>query len=389
MCMKATALAVGVVTLAAGPFIGMTAAHAAPAPHTVYVSADGHSGNHGPVYRSVGKAVSAVAKGGTVVVERGTYHEDVTVDKAVRIEGRSGATIDASRLINGIKITAPHVTVSGLTVKNAVAEGILLENTSSVTVVGNNVHSNDTGVRLKDPVPTTYAFCQPQNGMANDCGENIHLVGSSHNVIRNNSVTDGAGGILLTDETGPTSHNLISGNEVSDNHTACGVVLAGHNPAAAPGGKPAPTVAGVFSNTVTGNKITRNGLQAGGGAGVQMATGAPGGAVYDNTVTHNSIEGNGHAGVTLHSHAPGQDLNGNVVTGNRIGTNNLNGDLDYPVKDPQTTGVFVGTAAPVSITVRDNVISRNHFGVFTTGPATVTGAHDNVFSHDTVAVSTN
>ncbi|MFC4033960.1 nitrous oxide reductase family maturation protein NosD [Streptomyces polygonati] len=388
--MKTKALAVTVMALAAGPFIGVGAvAQAASAPHTVYVTAHGGHTGRNPAFGSIGQAVAAVATGGTVVVEKGTYAEDVAVNKAVRIEGQRGATIDASNRINGLTITASQVTVSGLTVENATGEGILLQNVRHVTVVGNDVHTNDAGVRLKNPVANTYAFCQPQGAMANDCGENIHLVGSSDNVVAGNSVTDGSGGILLTDETGPTSHNTISGNTVADNHTACGIVLAGHSPLAAPGGVPAPTAAGVFANTVTGNSISGNGLQGGGGAGVQLATGLPGGAVYDNTVTLNAIDGNGHSGVTLHSHAPGQYLNGNRVVANRIGTNDLNGDVDFPVQDPQTTGIFIGTAAPVSITVRDNVISQDHFGIFTTGPVTATGERDNLFRHDTVSIATD
>jgi parallel beta-helix repeat protein len=386
--------ATGVATAAAGPLIGMTAAQAAPpAPRTVFVSTHGPAatdGDHGPVFGSINSAVAAVAAGGTVVVESGSYHEDVAVTKPLTLKGEGHATIDASHLINGIKVTASQVKVSGFTVENAIGEGILLENSTFSTIKGNRVHSNNTGVRLKDPVPNKYAFCQPlAPGVANDCGEGIHLLGSSHNVIQDNSVFDNAGGILLTDETGPTSHNLISGNRSADNHTACGIVLAGHNPKAAPGGVPAPTAAGIFANTVIKNVVTGNGLQATGGAGVQLATALPGGAVYDNTVSRNDITGNGHSGVTLHSHAPGQDLNGNVVTANRIGTNDLNGDNDFEVKDPETTGVLVGTVAPVSITIRDNVISRNHFGIFTTGPVTATGEHQNIFHADAVAVSTN
>jgi parallel beta-helix repeat protein len=390
--MKATALALGVVALAAGPLIGATAAQASPAPHTVYVTTQGHGqdrNQHGPVFHSINSAVAAVASGGTVVVNSGTYHEDVAVAKSLRLEGQRGATIDATNLINGVKITAAHVTVSGLTVKNAVGEGIIVQGTSNATIVGNNVHTNDTGVRLKNPVANTYGFCQPQGAMANDCGENIHLEGSSHNVVQSNSVTDGAGGILLTDESGPAAHNVISGNMVADNHTACGIVMAGHSPKAAPGGVPAPTAGGVFDNTVSGNSISGNGLQAGGGAGVQMATGVPGGAVYQNTVTRNAINGNGHSGVTLHSHAPGQYMNGNVVTANQIGTNNINGDLDFPNQDTQKTGVFIGTAAPMSITVSGNVIGPDHYGIFTSGPATVVKQHDNVFAFVNVSVSNN
>lgn len=383
--------------MAAGPFIGMSAAQAAPAPtsHTVFVTPSGDDGkafdqgHRGAVYHSINAAVTAVAPGGTVVVEAGTYHEDVALNKTVRLEGTRGAIIDAGNQINGVKVTAPHVTVSGLDIKNATGEGVLVENTSYATIEGNNVHNNDLGVSLTDPVATTYTFCQPlAPGVANDCGEGIHLLGSSHNLIKDNHVTSNSGGVLSSDETGPTSHNVIMGNYVADNQTACGIVMAGHNPMAAPGGTPASTVAGVFDNTVKGNTILRNGLK-GGGAGVQMASAVPGGAVYGNTVIDNTIDGNGHAGVTEHSHAPGQDLNGNEVIGNKIGTNNLNGDTDFPPGDPRTTGVLVGTASPVSITIRGNAISDNHFGVFTTGPVTATGEDDNVFHHVDVGVSAN
>jgi parallel beta-helix repeat protein len=391
---KLATVALGTTAVATGPMIGSSVAQAAEpaaAPHTVFVST--HAPAPGVAQRtftSINAAVAAVADGGTVIVRGGTYHEDVTVAKPLTIKGQQNATIDASQLINGIKITATHVTVSGFTVQNAVGEGILLQNASYATVLSNNVLNNDTGVRVKDPVPTDYPFCQPLGGETrNDCGEGIHLVGSSHNVIQGNTITGNAGGINLSDETGPTSDNLITGNRSVNNTTDCGIVLAGHNPNAAPNGVPAPTVAGVFGNTVTKNVITGNGLQGTGGAGVQMATGFPGGAVYDNTVTLNDISGNGHSGVTLHSHVPGQDLNGNVVTGNRIGVNNLNGDGDFAAQDPETTGVLVGTVAPVSITVRDNVISGDHFGIFTAGPVTATGEQQNTFQGDAVPVSTN
>src|ERR1700754_1574188 len=386
--MKARFITLGIAALAAAPFVGITAAQASSdshsAPHTVYVAtkansraADRSCTTAG--FTSINKAVTTVASGGTVIVCGGTYREDVAANKSVKIEGRSNPTVDATKLTNGFAVTANRVSISGFTVKNAIGEGIIVQNAANATIEHNTVSHNDQGVALVNPVDTKYQFCLPTNGQANDCGENIHLVGATNTLVSNNVVVDGSGGILLTDETGPTSHNVISNNTVGNNHTACGVVLAGHNPAAAPGGKPAPKVAGVFNNTVIGNNIFSNGLQAGGGAGVQMATGAPGGAVYNNTVTKNMINGNGHAGITLHSHAPGQDLNGNVVTSNQIGINNLNGDLAFPVQDKDTTGVFVGSAGKLSITIKNNLIGSDHFGVFLVGPITANGVQDNTF----------
>ena len=48
-----------------------------------------------------------------------------------------------------------------------------------------------------------------------------------------------------------------------------------------------------------------------------------------------------------------------------------------PHVDNQTTGVLAGTVSPLSIKVFGNVIADDHFGIWTTGPATVHEEHDN------------
>ena len=135
----------------------------------------------------------------------------------------------------------------------------------------------------------------------------------------------------------------------------------------------------MFANQIVLNNVWNNGV-AGQGGGVLMATGPPGGAVYNNLVQSNWILDNGLAGVTVHSHAPGQDLNGNFIQGNYIGTNNLDGDFDFsPMVDPVTTGIFVGSVAPLSIEIVGNTISSNMVGIWTTPPVVVTGVGTNSF----------
>ena len=357
---------------------------------TVYVSAHGTASARdaacsSAAYRSIGAAVSAVAPGGTVVVCGGTYREEVAVAKPLTLVGRSHTVIDATGHNNGILVTAGHVTVSGFEVTNAIGEGILVSSADHVTIAGNRVTHNDLG-GVANPVPNTYAECQAQGGVPGDCGEGIHLMSSSYSTVSGNVSSGNSGGILLTDETGPAAHNRIVGNMVAGNLFDCGITVVGHNPKAAPGGVPAPQVAGVYANDIVGNSISGNGLK-GAGAGVVLATPFPGGAVYDNTVEANAINGNGMAGVSVHSHAPGQLLNGNVITRNQFGTNNLVGDMDFaPHVDTQTTGVLVGTVSPLSITISGNVIAQNHFGIWTTGPVTAQGEHGNLFLGDTVPV---
>jgi parallel beta-helix repeat protein len=398
------AVALGAVAAQAGTAGAATSAPATPAtaqaaqgaasaigPAKVFVSTHGTSGAKDNAcdtagFKSVTEAAAAARQGGTVVVCAGRYREDVQIlTKRVILRGRPGAIIDATGKINGVLVRVPGSTVRGLTVVNATGEGILVESVSHVTIESNVVTHNDLGGQ-PNPVKTSYPECQAQGGIPGDCGEGIHLMGSSFSTVRDNISIGNTGGILLSDETGPTAHNRVAGNIVANNLFDCGITVVGHNPKAAPGGKPAPKTAGVYGNLITGNEISGNGIK-GEGAGVVLATGLPGGAVYDNTVSDNTINGNGMSGVTVHSHVPGQFLNGNVITGNQIGMNNLNGDSDFaPHVDKQTTGVLVATVKPVAITVSGNLIVGDHFGIWLTGPVTL-HASNNTFDGVTVGVA--
>ena len=362
---------------------------------TIFVSASTHDyrahGDAGhncaaPKYHSISAAVDAASAGDTIIVCGGHYREGVTIDKTITLKGEHGPVLDATGNDNGVNITAAHVSVKGLTVKNAIGEGIIVSNVDSAVIEHNVVEHNDLGGLPKDAVPNDYAECKPQGAVPGDCGEGIHLMGSSHSTVAHNVSQHNSGGILVSDEGAPAAFNLILDNRVANNVLDCGITVVGHNPAAAPNGIPAPAVAGVHHNTVAGNDITGNGVQ-GAGAGVVMATGAPGGAVYDNLIEGNHMAGNGQSAVTVHNHIPGQYLNGNVVIKNRIDVNNIAGDSDAgAVADTQTTGVLVGAAEPLTIEVKHNVITGDHFGIWTLGPVTVAGATNNTFRHVDVPV---
>jgi hypothetical protein len=333
--------------------------------------------------KTIGHAVSIAKKGETISVASGTYREQVTITKDISLVGTGNPVIDAAGQSNGIvlKAGADGALVRGFVVEHATFEGILAERVANVTIENNTVRHNDLGAAAKTPT----GECAAAGGVPGDCGEGLHLMSVVHSVVSHNLVTLDDGGILVTDEFGPSDHDLISKNRTVDNPFDCGITLGGHNTAAFANGKTQPTKGGVYDNTVTGNVSNDNALKGQGG-GILLASPAPGGAVYDNVVSDNTADGNGLAGVTLHSHSPGQDLNGNKITDNTLSHDGLTTDQSFNEKG--TVGILVASGVtPLKGTViSGNKISDAHYGIWTLNvPKLKKGA--NAFKHVTVPLA--
>ena len=374
-------------------------------------------------FTTIQSAVLAAPRWATVVVCKGTYTEDVVVSSPLTLKGRD-ATIRGTATttflcdqlgpkgpgmapcLAGVTIRSSHVSVEGFTVTGAIGEGILASGTlrggsiRDVNIKDNRVVGNNLGGIPPSP-SSPYPQCAANGQIPGDCGEGIHLMGVADAVVADNHVSGNEGGILLTDEFGPTHGNLIQDNTVTGNPFDCGVTVPGHNPFALDAsGKPRPSVAGVYDNIIRDNRITDNGL-LGEGAGVLFANAGPGTASYDNLVEDNYIAGNQLSGVTMHAHTlpPGmfEDLNGNRITDNVIGRNNVGspavpGDpLDGPpAQDFLATGilVFSGTV-PVRVSISDNLIFDDQYGIWVGVNGNVTvSRHDNSFRDVTTHVFT-
>jgi len=289
---------------------------------------------------------------GAAVAAAGTYKEAVVIGKPLMLIGADPAKtiIDATGLPNGINVDGldnPNlsgVMIAGFTVKNAEYEGIVVTNASSVTIVGNILTGNDTGLTVVGGQPACPGIAAWETSEGEDCGEAIHLSGVDHAAILNNTVTGNSGGILLADETGATHDNLIAGNAVVGNTLDCGITLASHPPAASTG---ATAPFGVYANSVTGNEASQNGLN-GAGAGVGLFGPIPGAKMYGNLVVNNVLTGNGLPGIAVHGHTPGQTFNGNVFVGNTLSGNGADTD---DAATPGTAGVAFLSVSPVAGTV--------------------------------------
>jgi Protein of unknown function (DUF1565) len=364
----------------------LVVAPVAAASPTLYVSPTGNDAGactYSAPCKTIGQAITNAAPGSTIIVRRGTYHEAVVIPKQLHLVGHhavinvkgivadlgSGPLHDQGIIGWGVLIVGPGsagTSFKGFTVKNAPAEGILAALTAHVRIARNVVKYNDRGGSTTfDPQPFE---CQAQGPVPGDCGEAIHLMSVTDSKVLRNRVHDNVGGILLTDEAGPNHDNLVAYNVIRNNKEDCGITLPSHNPDAMSD----PTKGGVYHNTIFHNISTGNG-----GAGVGMFAAAEGMASYNNLVIANVLRNNGEAGVAIHSHTGSQNVSGNVIVANTISGNGVDPDFQ---STPRRTGISIGSVSvPVHVLVARNWIANEYWGIFRSGPITVTGLHTNSF----------
>lgn len=357
---------------------------------TLCVNANKQSG----CQSTIGAAVAAASPGDVIQVAEGIYNEQVTINKSLSLVAAPGAhaVIDATNFANGILVNgmsaAPNpgvanVLISGLTIRNANFEGILIVNASDVTIFNNHVTENNRSLDINSSAcPGIPAF---ETNEGEDCGEGIHLLAADDATLLDNEIDHNSGGILISDETGPSQHNYISGNNVHDNPFDCGITMASHAPATSV--VPTATVSfGVINNIIEQNISRHNGTQVpGAGAGIGIFAPAPGTTATGNLVIGNELLDNGMPGVAMHNHAfapapaPPVHLNDNAIIGNHFSGNAADA-ADTATSGP--TGINIASQAPVWGTV----ISRNSFDAETVdvafrAPSGLVAAHFNNFSH--------
>jgi nitrous oxidase accessory protein NosD len=343
---------------------------------------------------TIGAAVAAAAPGDVIQVAEGIYNEQVTINKPLSLVATSGSRtiIDATNFTTGIFVngmsTAPNpgvsdVLISGFTIQNASFEGILVVNASDVTIVGNHVTDNNRSLDINSGTCPGIPVFETNEGV--DCGEGIHLMAVDNSTVIHNEIDHNAGGVLLSDETGPSQHNYITENSVHDNPFDCGITMASHAPATSV--IPTATVSfGVINNVVEQNISRHNGTQVpGAGAGVGIFAPAPGAMATGNVVIGNDLLDNGMPGVAMHNHAfapapaPPVNLNDNAIIGNHFSGNAADAS---DTATSGTTGINIASLAPVTGTV----ISRNTFESETIDvafkvPSGQLDAHFNSFSN--------
>jgi hypothetical protein len=186
-------------------------------------------------YSSIQTAVNHASQNDVINVAAGTYNEEVDIGIPLSIigAGAKATIIDATSLAHGIFVDGfdhkglHNVTIAGLTVKNALFEGVLVVSAWDVTIRDNAIVNNDASPGLVFQ-PGVLNGCPGQPGdevyemdETGDCGGALHLVGTVNSVVSGKVITGNADGILISDETGESHHNLVVRNTVKNNPLDC------------------------------------------------------------------------------------------------------------------------------------------------------------------------
>ena len=349
---------------------------------------------------TISAAVAAASPGDIITVAHGTYAEQVTITIPLSLIAEPSyyqkPVINAAGKTNGIFVngmaTAPlpgvaNVLIAGFEIRNANYEGVLIANASNVTLVDNHVLNNNKALEPSAAMCPGIAPFETSEAM--DCGEGIHLMAADHATVARNIVENNSGGILITDETGPNTSNLIKENDVHDNGYACGITMASH-PAANASGPIAALNFGIGHNVISHNLSHHNGLLLpGAGAGVGIFAPGPGASNNANVVIDNELYDNGLPGVTMHIHgyspfAPPVTLNDNQIVGNHIYGNAAD---TADATTPGTTGIDIYSAAPITGTViAQNTFNDEAINIAFKAPAGSIDVHLNDFNEKGIGV---
>jgi len=147
---------------------------------TIYVAADG-TGD----YTTIQDAIDNASDGDTIIVEYGTYYENVEVNKSVNLIGK-GAIIDGGDADNVVSITSDGVNISGFIIKNSgYPDAGIFIHSDNVTVFNCSIMENIHGIDCWLSNNTRILNCTVSH---NSLG--IHTPHSPYTIIENCSIID-------------------------------------------------------------------------------------------------------------------------------------------------------------------------------------------------------
>lgn len=155
---------------------------------------------------ALAEALGAAAPGATLILAPGRHAGPVLLDRPLTLAGEPGAVIDAGGTGSVVTITAPDVTVHGLTITGsgndsaAIDSGIrILKGADRALIEGNHLHGNLHGIDVhggRDAMVRGNTIIGSTFHRVNDRGNGIYVWNSPGAVIEGNDVRQGRDGIF-------------------------------------------------------------------------------------------------------------------------------------------------------------------------------------------------
>lgn len=167
-------------------------------------------------------AIDSANAGDTLILAAGTYTGSIKIHRSLTILGNKSSVIDGQGTSHTIIISAPDVTIKGLSIHNS---GVNLVNEDSgifVTDQGdraridsNRFENNLIGIYLKGPeaaMVTHNVIIGSQNHRMNDRGNGVYLWNTPDSIVTHNDIRYGRDGIFVN----VSRNNVFRGNRLRD-----------------------------------------------------------------------------------------------------------------------------------------------------------------------------
>ncbi len=256
---------------------------------------------------SIQSAINNANQEDTIIIRDGLYHESIIIDKTLTIQGESkDKTILAGIGVKDvIQITAEHVSISNLFIKNSGGSGrdAGIETNADYTTISNTIISNTT-IGIFSYFSNHHIITN--NTLTDNKDYGIHLYESKRNIVMKNTISNNRWGIFLVyGESNTISENIIIDNK---NH---GIWF----------------LRGSIYNEISKNLILNNGNM-----GIRFRLFCFNNSIIDNTISSNKI------GLSIGLHWP---CDSSYIYHNQI-------------IDNEEYGLFISDSA-------DNTIASNNF----------------------------
>ncbi|MGV8075688.1 MAG: NosD domain-containing protein, partial [Methanosarcina sp.] len=347
--------------------------------------------DNGPAdYATIQAAINNAASGDVVVVQPGTYTENVYINKTtlndftlMSASGNPADTIITASNTGANVITVDYrnkITIKGFTISGAGTDraGVNLLGSRNCTVENNAFVNDALGVFLRTSVSNIVRNNTITRTSEIGIGRGINVEQSSYSTISGNSISNHRYGIYVTNSASCS----ISGNTVSDSTTHGMVVDRANNALVESNNVQSSRDFGIYL-TQTNNNIVRNNVVSKSNNGINLVDSS------GNTISNNAADYANHSIFLNGSH--NNNLLSNTVSNSHFGiamrysnNNNITGNnaLNNNIAAGDTGFYFTWTS-------NGNKISGNKANSNYNGFVVTNTAHNNVLENNEANLNAN